>query len=96
MLEASDSRADNIDVGRVNRVIFLDLEKAFDTVDHKISLCKLDLYGIFGNLLKWFQSYLENRTQQCSVNGSLYDSRVLTSGVPQGTILGLLLFLLYL
>ena len=74
MLEASDSRADNIDVGRVNRVIFLDLEKAFDTVDHKISLCKLDLYGISGNLLKWFQSYLENRTQQCSVSGSLYDS----------------------
>ena len=96
MLEASDSRADNIDVGRVNRVIFLDLEKAFDTVDHKISLCKLDLYGISGNLLKWFQSYLENRTQQRSVNGSLYDSRVLTSGVLQGTILGLLLFLLYL
>ena len=77
-------------------LFFLDQEKAFDTVDHNIPLCKLDLYGISGNLLKWFQSYLENCTRQCSINGSLYDSRVLTSSVPQGTILGLLLFLLYL
>ena len=96
LLEAGDSWAYNINVGRVNWVIFLDQEKAFDTVDHNIPLCKLDLYGISGNLLKWFQSYLENCTRQCSINGSLYDSRVLTSGVPQGTILGLLLFLLYL
>ena len=49
-----------------------------------------------GNSLEWFQSYLENRIQQCSVGGSLSDSRVLTRGVPQGTILGPLLFLLYI
>ena len=96
LLEATDSWAYNIDIGKINAVIFLDLKKAFDTVDHEILLSKLDSYGISGNSLKWFQSYLENRMQQCSVGGSLSDSRLLTCGVPQGTILGPLLFLLYM
>ena len=96
MLEATDSWAHNIDIGKINAVILLDLKKAFDTVDHDILLSQLDFYGISGNSLKWFQSYLENRIQQCSVRGSLSDSRVLTCGVPQGTILGPLLFLLYI
>ena len=77
-------------------MIFLDLKKAFDTVDHQILLSKLNYYGIHGKSFKWFQSYLENRTQKCSVNGSLSNSYSLTCGVPQGTILGPLLFLLYI
>ena len=96
LLEATDSWAYNIDNGKINGVVFLDLKKAFDTVDHQILLSKLNYYGIHGKYFKWFQSYLENRTQKCSVDGSLSNSCSLTCGVPQGTILGPLLFLLYI
>ena len=86
----------NIDRGKINAVVFLDLNKAFDTVDHKILLSKLKNYGISGNAYQWFESYLENRTQICSINGSLSSKRILSCGVPQGTILGPLLFFLYI
>ena len=94
LLEATDTWAYNIDRGKINAVVFLDLKKAFDTVDHKILLSKLSHYGICRNEYNWFKSYLENRTQMCSINGSLSNNRSLTCGVPQGTILGPLLFLL--
>jgi len=93
LLESADAWAYNVDIGNINEVIFLDLKKAFDTVDHGILLSKLDFYGISGDSLKWLLPYLENRIQQCSVGGPLPDSRGLTCGVPQGTILGPLLFL---
>lgn len=96
LLEATDSWAYNIDHGKVNAVVFLDLKKAFDTVDHVILLSKLSNYGIHENAYHWFESYLENRIQRCSVNGSLSKSCSLKCGVPQGTILGPLLFLLYI
>ena len=88
LLEGTDNWAFNIDRGNVNAVVFLDLKKAFDTVDHDILLSKMNLYGIQGIALDWFRSYLTNRTQRCLVNGSL--SRVCSpkGGVPQGTILG--------
>ena len=96
LLEATDTWAYNIDRGKINAVVFLDLKKAFDTVDHKILLSKLSSYGIHGNAHQWFKSYLQNRTQVCSINGSLSESCSLSCGVPQGTILGPLLFLLYI
>ena len=71
LLEATNSWAFDIDRGNVNAVVFLDLKKAFDTVDHAILLSKLSGYGIQGNAYKWFKSYLENRTRICSVSGSL-------------------------
>ena len=61
LLEATDSWAYNIDIVNINAVIFLDLKKTFDTVDHEIPLSKLDFYGMSENSLKWFQSYLGNR-----------------------------------
>ena len=70
LLEATDYWKYNIDIGKINAVIFLDLKKAFDAIDHKIFLPKFYHYGISENSLKWFQSYLENCTQQCSVDGS--------------------------
>ena len=96
MLEATDNWAFNIDRGYVNAVVFLDLKKAFDTVDHSILLSKLYLYGVKGIASELLSSYLENRTQKCSVNGVLSKSCTLTCGIPQGTILGPLLFLLYI
>ena len=95
LLEATDSWAFNIDRGYVNAVVFLDLKKAFNTVDHEILLTKMNRCGIQGKTLDWFKSYLTNHTQQCSVNGCLPDFTTLKCGVPQGTILCPLLFLIY-
>ena len=83
LLEATNNWAFNIDKGSVNAVVFLDLKKAFDTVDHTIILSKLFEYGIRGNAYEWLRSYLDNRNQQCLVNGSLSNSQILTCGIPQ-------------
>ena len=96
LLEGTDNWAFNIDRGSVNAVVFLDSKKAFDTVDHDILLSKMNLYGIQGIALDWFRSYLTNRAQRCLVNGSLSRICSLKCGVPQGTILGPLLFLIYI
>ena len=96
LLEATDNWAYNIDQGNVNAVVFLDLKKAFDTVDHDILLSKLTFYGIDGILHSWFGSYLDCRKQRCFVNGSLSNCWPTSCGVPQGTILGPLLFLIYI
>ena len=95
-LEATDNWAFNVDRGNVNAVVFLDLKKAFDTVDNDILLSKMNLYGIQGTALDCFKSYLTNRTQRCLVNGSLSEICSLQCGVQQGTILGPLLFLIYI
>ena len=96
LLEAADSWALDIDRSNVNAVVFLDLKKAFDTVDHDVLLGKLSLYGIQESAYDWFKSYLNNRTQKCVVNGSLSKVCSLGCGVPQGTIPGPLLFLMYI
>ena len=86
----------NIDKGENNLTVLLDLAKAFDTVSHEILLKKLKLYGLEGVTLDWFSSYLSNRQQQCVVEGCESKPRFINCGVPRGSLLGPLLFLVYI
>ena len=76
--------------------IFIDLKKAFDTVDHSILLKKMDFYGIRGTSQTWFQSYLSEREQYVTINGIESDKVKMICGVPQGSVLGPLLFLIFI
>ena len=95
LTEATNSWSVNIDNGLLNRVVFLDLKKAFHTIDHSIILRKLQFYGIEQESLKWFQSYLDDRKQVCCVNGHMSNSRSVLCEFSQGSN-GLLLFLIYI
>ena len=96
LLDATNEWYLNIDKGMTNLAVFLDLAKAFDTVSHHILLKKLNMYGIKGRTHDWFSSYLSNRMQQCTVEGCFSKPLPLSCGVPQGSILGPLLFIIYI
>jgi hypothetical protein len=96
ILDIQDKISHAIDKNEYSLGIFLDLAKAFDTVDHTILLAKLEHYGIRGMALKWFTSYLSKRHQQVLCNGRLSKLLPIEIGVPQGSILGPLLFLIYI
>ena len=74
--------------------IFLYISKAFGTVDHEILLAKLQYYEIRGTTLKWFESYLHNSQQFVKLNQDISDQKTISCGVPQGRVLGPLLFLI--
>ena len=95
LLTTTNSWLVNMDSGLINGVLFLDLKKAFDTVDHKILLKKLEMYGIRDIALEWFCFYLHLRTQVCRINNTTSTIKKIRCGVPQGSDLGPLLFLIY-
>ena len=96
LISISELIRNSIDNKEFGCGIFIDLKKAFDTVNHSLLLKKLDHYGIRGNVNNWFQSYLSQREQFVTINGYKSVSLPVTCGVPQGSVLGPLLFLLYI
>ena len=85
-----------IDCKEITAGVFLDLSKAFDTIDHDILFAKLEHYGICGLALKWIKSYFSNRKQFVQFNRTCSSQQTIKCGVPQGSILGPLFFILYI
>ena len=96
LTEVNDFLLSNMDSSLLTGVIFLDLKKAFDTVNHNRLCAKLRWYGFQDSEIKWFESYLDNRSQTVRYLGTLSESEIIPVGVPQGSILGPLLFILYI
>ena len=93
LIDVSDYILNNMNKGLITGALFLDLKKAFDTVDYDILLQKLYNYGVTGNTLNWFKSYLSDRMQAVNINSTLSDFKNVNIGIPQGSILGPLLFI---
>ena len=96
MIYLVDKISQSLDNGDYVLGLYLDFTKAFDIVNHAILLQKLEHYGVRGVALNWFKSYLSGRTQFVDYQGVRSTTCHITCGVPQGSILGPLLFLLYI
>ena len=96
LTKLTDEWLTNMDNGEINGVIFLDLKKAFDLVNHHILLQKLKMYNVTKVTLDWFESYLFERTQRVKIGNTLSEVKYTRTGVPQGSILGPLLFIVYI
>ena len=96
LLEVYHKFCEAVDKNKEIRVVFLDIHKAFDKVWHRGLLYKLKQCGIGGRLLDWFTNYLQNRQQRVVINGQSSEWATITAGIPQGSVLGPLLFLLFI
>ena len=95
LIHLSDFIRFEMDKGHMVGMLLLDLQKAFDSVNHDILLMKLQSIGINTDIVNWFQSYLSGRLQTINISGASSTPREITCGVPQGFILGPLLFFIY-
>ena len=95
LLKNSDDWYSRLDLGKLVGLVFIDLKRAFDTVSHDIICQKLKYYGIQQHEVLWFQSYLSNREQFCRVNEIDPEIKCINIGIPQGSCLGPLLFIIY-
>ena len=95
VLQLASEISDFFDNNLFTLGVFIDLSKAFDTVDHEILISKLNNYGIRGTNLKWFKDYLTNRKQCINCDNKMTTTQSIKCGVPQGSILGPLLFIPY-
>ena len=95
LLQFVHSTAKSLDAGIQTDVIYVDMAKAFDKVPHEKLLYKLEMVGVRGQLLAWFRSYLTNRRHRTVIEGYASDRRYVPPGVPQGSIIGPLLFLIF-
>ena len=86
----------SLDEGKITLGVFIDFRKAFDTINHNILCKKLEYYGVKGLPLQWIRNYLSNRTQFVTYDGKLSCKKAVTCGVPQGSVLGPTLFLIYI
>ena len=96
LIKVADDWLNAMDNKFITGAVFVDLRKAFDTVDHSLLLSKLARYGLTPASIQWFKDYLENRQITTQINGTLSEPKSIHCGVPQGSILGPLLFVLYI
>jgi hypothetical protein len=96
LIDITETIRQALDNKKIACGVFVDLQKAFDTVNHEILIAKLDHYGIRGSANDWFSSYLKNRSQFVSILGFQSATKPVNHGVPQGSVLGPLLFLMYI
>ena len=95
LLRLTEHVFEYLKTGKIVGMVALDLKKAFDTVNREILLRKLNHYGIIDTENSWFRDCLTNRLQKALINGHPSDSKLVETGVPQGSILGPLLFIIY-
>ena len=96
LIDITNTVLHNIDKGKLTGLAFLDLSKAFDTLDHELLLMKFSDFGLNKSSVNWFKAYLAKRTQSVNINGVQSDTEPILYGVPQGSVLGPLLFIMYI